>query len=245
MPRKGFTLIELLVVIAIIAILAAILFPVFARAREKARQAACTSNCKQLALGTLMYVQDYDEKFPMWDRFAGSNTRPLAPPAAIFPYVKNLELYTCPSGADLPNVAGLTPGWDDYGWGSPMYVFPGPESRGYAWNECLCYEGYAGNRGMKLSEVNKPTDTILLGDAMHMYGGLGAFVFANRCCDSEIGWEDGNLDGIDASTGTPSPDTFGRHTGGSILAMVDGHVKWYSDRTLLTQGPRMIDPHQR
>jgi len=60
--RKGFTLIELLVVIAIIAILAAILFPVFARAREKARQASCLSNIKQLALGMLMYVEDYDER---------------------------------------------------------------------------------------------------------------------------------------------------------------------------------------
>ena len=64
MKRRGFTLIELLVVIAIIAILAAILFPVFARAREKARQASCSSNQKQIALGILMYAQDYDEAFP-------------------------------------------------------------------------------------------------------------------------------------------------------------------------------------
>jgi len=62
--RKGFTLIELLVVIAIIAILAAILFPVFARAREKARQTSCLSNVKELGLGLMMYVQDYDECFP-------------------------------------------------------------------------------------------------------------------------------------------------------------------------------------
>jgi len=61
---RGFTLIELLVVIAIIAILAAILFPVFAQAREKARQASCLSNIKQIALGTMMYIQDNDEAFP-------------------------------------------------------------------------------------------------------------------------------------------------------------------------------------
>ena len=63
--RSGFTLIELLVVIAIIAILAAILFPVFARARESARRTSCISNLKQLALGTMMYAQDYDETYPM------------------------------------------------------------------------------------------------------------------------------------------------------------------------------------
>ena len=66
MSRRGFTLIELLVVIAIIAILAAILFPVFAKAREKARQTSCLSNVKQLGLGLMMYAQDYDEKLPSY-----------------------------------------------------------------------------------------------------------------------------------------------------------------------------------
>src|SRR4051812_47090369 len=84
--QRGFTLIELLVVIAIIAILAAILFPVFAQAREKARAATCLSNCKQIALGASMYVQDYDETFPKgWQGW----------PAAVYwftvidPYIKN------------------------------------------------------------------------------------------------------------------------------------------------------------
>src|SRR5687768_4984553 len=70
LPRKrGFTLIELLVVIAIIAILAAILFPVFAQAREKARQTACLSNCKQMGTGAMLYAQDYDEIMPPWSLF--------------------------------------------------------------------------------------------------------------------------------------------------------------------------------
>ena len=71
--RRGFTLIELLVVIAIIAILAAILFPVFAQAREKARSASCLSNLKQMGLAWMMYAQDYDEKFPFADPGDGAN----------------------------------------------------------------------------------------------------------------------------------------------------------------------------
>ncbi len=94
--RKGFTLIELLVVIAIIAILAAILFPVFAKAREKARQTACASNLKQIATATLMYVQDYDESFPL---FGAGNRFPttISWAMAVSPYVKNRQVFRCPS----------------------------------------------------------------------------------------------------------------------------------------------------
>src|SRR5438132_6104464 len=74
--RPAFTLIELLVVIAIIAILAAILFPVFAQAREKARQATCLSNLKQIGLGVLMYAQDYDETMPIWCNYASRSGGP-------------------------------------------------------------------------------------------------------------------------------------------------------------------------
>jgi len=135
--NKGFTLIELLVVIAIIAILAAILFPVFARAREKARQAACQSNLKQIALGVLMYMSDYDEVGPT----GGSQNRTNAggtfdacggqicslwtyfpiPPGyrmynqdfgdQIYPYVKNKQVFYCPNyenGAVFPAISYWT-----------------------------------------------------------------------------------------------------------------------------------------
>ncbi len=111
MKRTGFTLIELLVVIAIIAILAAILFPVFARAREKARQASCSSNVKQLMLAVIMYKQDYDEK-NVYDRMATTDApTPTGPYASTYssnfyfwkdildPYVKNDQLWICPSDA--------------------------------------------------------------------------------------------------------------------------------------------------
>ncbi|MBC7287499.1 MAG: DUF1559 domain-containing protein [Armatimonadetes bacterium] len=112
--RRGFTLIELLVVIAIIAILAAILFPVFARAREKARQASCQSNLKQLALACLAYVQDYDGMFPPLNAGANCDASQRTGGLAIhvvFPYVKNADVYICPSNKTPPGVCGNCAAW--------------------------------------------------------------------------------------------------------------------------------------
>src|SRR4028119_1048011 len=95
--KKGFTLIELLVVIAIIAILAAILFPVFARARENARRASCQSNLKQIGLGLMQYTQDYDEKYPLFNENPGGpgNNSPARPnwTQIIQPYIKSTQLF--------------------------------------------------------------------------------------------------------------------------------------------------------
>ncbi len=93
----GFTLIELLVVIAIIAILAAILFPVFAKAREKARQSACVSNCKQIGTALMMYVQDYDETYPMVVESEGPAGEYCNWYDLLQPYIKNDGMFQCPS----------------------------------------------------------------------------------------------------------------------------------------------------
>ena len=108
---SGFTLIELLVVIAIIAILAAILFPVFARARENARRSSCQSNLKQLGLGVMQYVQDYDGFYPY--------VRVLSTPKinwgqSIYPYVKSTQLFRCPSNTTNDYVNGMGSNGPDY-----------------------------------------------------------------------------------------------------------------------------------
>ena len=103
MHRRGFTLIELLVVIAIIAILAAILFPVFARAREKARQSCCSSNIKQLALGMMMYAQDYDEKMirRTYSDHATDHNILGNPRTYLAAYIKNDQIWVCPSRTNV------------------------------------------------------------------------------------------------------------------------------------------------
>ncbi|MEA3402875.1 MAG: prepilin-type N-terminal cleavage/methylation domain-containing protein [Armatimonadota bacterium] len=130
MKRRGFTLIELLVVIAIIAILAAILFPVFARAREKARQTSCLSNVKQIMLGVLMYAGDYDERLP---RYGGYNPpSELLDPAhglsywwlKVEPYIKNEQILVCPSGYRVAIQSGGERNYEydvDYGWNTFLH----------------------------------------------------------------------------------------------------------------------------
>ena len=108
---QGFTLIELLVVIAIIAILAAILFPAFAKAREAARRSSCSSNLKQLGLGLMQYTQEYDEHYPYSDQPGGGWA------GAVYPYTKSNELLRCPSNpksGTQNSYAAVTARWGDY-----------------------------------------------------------------------------------------------------------------------------------
>jgi prepilin-type N-terminal cleavage/methylation domain-containing protein/prepilin-type processing-associated H-X9-DG protein len=179
MKRRGFTLIELLVVIAIIAILAAILFPVFAQARAKARQASCTSNVKQLTLGFMMYVQDYDETFPFWnwgDSYIKGSRTPNHFESfwvnAIYPYVKNGGVYACPSSNDHSTLKqnliwAWISGTGDFAK-SGMVPDMINQSVNYAMSEPLeagnvC--GQDGNHsGCNEASLNQPASTLLIAD---------------------------------------------------------------------------------
>lgn len=193
-PWLAFTLIELLVVIAIIAILAAILFPVFAQARAKARQVSCLSNTKQLTLGFMQYVQDYDEMFPYWNWTWNSDFGSGGPTTkgvystvwfnAIYPYVKNGQVYSCPD--DTLRIAPSTCANGDGsggigGWsqacdrnalmalGINQAIVDQPMS--YGINEPLHF-GELGNpqpngqSGTALARLEKPAGTMLIADSI-------------------------------------------------------------------------------
>ena len=151
--RAGFTLIELLVVIAIIAILAAILFPAFARARENARRTSCLSNTKQLGLGALQYCQDYDEKLPPGRDSSGGDTGTKWA-QVIQPYVKSEQLFFCPSDSAHRSSNGL--GVD-------------AEQISYGWNFVWLTWGGGGADytigGVSLSRIANSSETVMLGDS--------------------------------------------------------------------------------
>lgn len=207
---RGFTLIELLVVIAIIAILAAILFPVFARARENARRASCQSNLKQIALGVAQYVQDYDERLPMMWMESGIIAEGWQ--AVTFPYIKSGQIYQCPSVAKNPYanatthpVLGIRYNQIGYGWngfgttsfnGVGNYIKAGTTS---------------GENPIHITNVPKPSETIMAGDINIGYVWNHHYIRRNDGERSQI------------------------HLEGSNFAFVDGHVKWYERESIDSQ----------
>jgi prepilin-type N-terminal cleavage/methylation domain-containing protein/prepilin-type processing-associated H-X9-DG protein len=197
--RSAFTLIELLVVIAIIAILAAILFPVFAQAREKARQASCLSNTKQQATSILMYVQDYDEVFPRTGYVVADPGGPIMVSVydVIQPYMKNIDVLTCPS---------YRPGLDWRARIAPLrsvnfrYVSYVPNTG--LFGEDLRAVGGTCTPATGLAAVELPVDTIMFFDGTHRNeAGANKLKYWNFLADA-------------------------RHNDGVNINYSDGHSKW-------------------
>jgi prepilin-type N-terminal cleavage/methylation domain-containing protein/prepilin-type processing-associated H-X9-DG protein len=239
--RKAFTLIELLVVIAIIAILAAILFPVFAQAREKARAITCVSNLKQIGLATLMYIQDYDETFP----YAQGNDQAARPTVAnlVDPYIKAGQLnvndlggnawpetsvWVCPDGKTW-DIGGDHDGFFDYAYNF-LYLTDVNAANNFVpnWTNNQADWGiWAWNQpGRSLGAVDHPSATVMWTDAGHSDGpnaGPGCGAYGGNC-DTWVTLmtplalvNNGPTDWLSV----PDP----RHSQQANIAWCDGHVK--------------------
>ena len=212
MTKKGFTLIELLVVIAIIAILAAILFPVFAKAREKARQSSCLSNVKQLGLALLSYCQDNDECFPLWisDRhgtnpYSGGTTTYY--PIFLMPYVKNTQVWVCPSrGGATATAAYVFGDYPHYGYACSL----ARQGRNIT-SAFLCDTTYS-----SLGAFKSPSTSPALAEASS-YGATNITYGGSRV---------GPNDAYYNQYYNAYPHNDGRNT-----LFIDGHCKWYAQVT--------------
>jgi prepilin-type N-terminal cleavage/methylation domain-containing protein/prepilin-type processing-associated H-X9-DG protein len=224
--RRGFTLIELLVVIAIVATLAAMLFPVFSAAREKARATACLSNCRQMGIAIAMYVQDWDEGFPLTEphEYAGSHA-PVGPGwlKSCQPYVRTTLLHRCPSDS--------SPLWDD---GDPTTRAASYGLNGYFPPDHPPYWG------IRLSQVVKPSQCIIVAELADQVED-DHFVpaawgnptkvpeFGPGSEEHEAEWDD--------EKGEPKSLAIRRHQGGANYVFVDGHAKWLQFRQTWRQVP--------
>jgi len=229
MKKRAFTLIELLVVIAIIAILAAILFPVFAQAREKARQASCSSNLKQVGLAWTMYVQDYDEKIASANNPAGWGDCPTMPDRSQFggwegnllaPYIKNTGVFKCPSapGQTVNNGCANMNYWVE----SYAYNYVSMEQ----W-DCTAKASV----GKNVSALAQPADSMVFWDSTTAWSDCGYMsgcgvwhqrdvpVFLAKYGRPLIG----GMDSSWVSSGNFARET--PHNGQMNVAFADGHVK--------------------
>jgi len=229
---QGFTLIELLVVIAIIAILAAILFPVFAKVREKARQTSCASNLKQLGLAEAQYSQDNDEIYSGSYMGVPGNHR-VVWTELLYPYTKSVGIYACPdSNLHLfnddawnctynPNTCGKGNGVTDYSYNS----LQAPDV-GHANNSDSAHDSVA--------SIDQPTETIMLMDAKGGNGGAGSGFY--NCWRTEETDIKGSFYGVTWNGSTPATSITpqNRHTDGANYLWYDGHVKWMKNSRKVT-----------
>jgi prepilin-type N-terminal cleavage/methylation domain-containing protein/prepilin-type processing-associated H-X9-DG protein len=231
--KHGFTLIELLVVIAIIAILAAILFPVFAKAREKARQTTCAANEKQLGLAFVQYTQDNDENIPYGNN--GTNNRETGWAAELYPYVKSTASYTCPDDPTIAPAPGTTYGKAgeqagynytvvSYGLNQAFRTSGNSYMLQSTWSSPAQTVAFLEVTGC-VAQVSNPTEA--LSPSTSGYGGAN-----NMWQQAPAGFTSEEATGLLGTipTGTGSMGlpqyTYGIHSSGSNFVFLDGHVKW-------------------
>ncbi|MDR3707928.1 MAG: DUF1559 domain-containing protein [Capsulimonadaceae bacterium] len=223
---SGFTLIELLVVIAIIAILAAILFPVFATAREKARQTSCASNMKQLGTAVIQYVQDYDEHLPSGtspsNGYNGTNPAGVGWAGQIYPYIKSKAAFTCPSDTtQAPNIS-YSMNYLPVGGTLP------PASGSYVIGGAGAYSSLtAASQTVMFCEVAGETSIDPSADTASPFSpttnGLTILAGVSPAGLLDTGW----AAGFSSSSGTAHfKSQYGRHSMASNYTAMDGHVKW-------------------
>jgi len=219
---RGFTLIELLVVIAIIAILAAILFPVFARARENARRSSCQSNLKQIGLGWLQYAQDYDELIVpgTTNGYTTGANYAFSWPVLMQPYTKSLQLLVCPSKSGMS--LGYTYNATAAG------AAPGPAASGGPRNLAAFQTVAQTPMFLDATGYNYPAGTAIQNTALFAFFLPGTYPGppATGALIARKMRTDGNpASGVAYNAGSSVGIAF--HLDGANYAFADGHVKWY------------------
>jgi prepilin-type N-terminal cleavage/methylation domain-containing protein/prepilin-type processing-associated H-X9-DG protein len=233
-PAFAFTLIELLVVIAIIAILAAILFPVFAQAREKARQTACLAGMRQIGISLAMYLQDHDESMPLVNMGTENGSACPCWPDTMQPYIKSGDFYSgCPS-ANLPKWTG---GKNNVAYGiNTLYTSDSTSIRATDGQETTPAVGRINMQPQQpavLAAFVLPADTIVFGDS-----NLSYIIYSASKTDTTISVAEPYADGLTVPNIGRSGNTnnskgqryMGRHSLGANFVFVDGHAKWFNMR---------------